>query len=135
MIAKSLIAAAAVAATLSVALPAEDAKADVDVTIGIGAGGYHSGYGYDDYGYAPGYVHGGYDHGYDDDYGYGGYRPYRSHISCGRGRNIVDNSGFNKVKPVDCSLPGYRYTAWKKGHKYMVRMNGKGNITDIRRIF
>ncbi len=124
MIAKSLIAAAAVAATMTMALPAQDARADVDVTIGIGVGGYHPGYGYNGYGY-----------GYGDGYGYQGHKPYSRQISCNKGRRIVDNSGFNKVKAVDCSLPGYRYTGWKKGHKYMVRMNGKGNITGIKRIF
>jgi len=124
MIAKSLIAAAAIAATLTMALPAQDAKADVDVTIGIGIGGFHPGYGYNDYGY-------GYGHGYP------AYKPY-SHsrnVSCSTGRRIVDRSGFNKVKAVDCTLPGYRYTAWKKGHKYMVRMNGRGHITGVRKIF
>lgn len=122
MIVKSLIAAAAIAATLTMALPAQDAKADVDVTIGIGIGGLHPGYGYNDYGYG---------------YGYPAYKPY-SHsrnVSCSTGRRIVDRSGFNRVKAVDCTLPGYRYTAWKKGHKYMVRMNGRGHITGVRKIF
>jgi hypothetical protein len=120
MIAKSLIAAAAVAATMTLALPAQEAKADVDVNIGIGLGGY-----------VPGYYSGGYGHGYG--YGYPSRKPYR--ISCGTGRRIVDNSGFNRVKAVDCSLPGYRYTAHKKGHKYMVRVNGRGNITGVSRIY
>ncbi len=128
MIAKSLIAAAALAATMTLALPAQEAKAEVDVNIGIGFGGY-----------APGYYGGGYghDYGYDDDFGYGyGHRPQRSHrISCGAGRRIVDNSGFNRVKAVDCSLPGYRYVAHKKGRKYMVRVNGRGNITGVSRIY
>jgi hypothetical protein len=127
MIGKSLLAAAALAATMTVAIPASQARADVDVDIGIGFGGY-----------APGYYGGGYGHGYDYDYGYG-YDRYPAHrpnrISCGTGRRIVDNSGFNRVKAVDCDLPGYRYTAHRKGHKYMVRVNGRGNITGVSRIY
>lgn len=130
MIGKTLIAAAAVAATFAVALPAPEARADVDVDIGIGivpgyyAGGYTGG----------GYYHGDYD--YDRDYGYGhGYRPYRKGISCGTGRNIVADAGFHRVRPVDCELPGYRYTARKNGHKFVVRVNARGNITDIRRVY
>jgi hypothetical protein len=131
MIAKSLIAAAALAATMTVAMPAPDAKADVDVDIGIGFGGYVPGY------YGGGYGHG-YDYGYDQDYdyGYGHYPTHRpNRISCGTGRRIVDNSGFNRVKAVDCDLPGYRYTAHRKGHKFMVRVNGRGNITGVTRIY
>lgn len=120
MIAKTLIAAAALAATMTVAMPAQEAKADVDVDIGIG--------------FFPG---GGYGHGYHDSgYGWGYYperRPYR--ISCGEGRRIVDRSGFNRVRPVDCELPSYRYSAWKHGKKFMVRVNGRGNIMDIRRVY
>ena len=57
MIAKSLIAAAALATTMTLALPADEAKADLDVNIGIGVGvgvgagfypGYYPGY-YPDY--------------------------------------------------------------------------------------
>jgi hypothetical protein len=135
MIGKTLIAAAAVAATFAVALPASEAKADVDVDIGIGIvpGGYYAG------GYTGGgYYQGGYD--YDRAYGYGhgyghGYRPYRKGISCGTGRNIVADAGFNRVRALDCELPGYRYTARKNGHKFVVRVNARGNITDIRRVY
>jgi hypothetical protein len=125
MFAKSLIAFAALAATMTVALPAQDAKADVDVDIGIGffpGPGY--GHGFDDYGYQ------------DSGYGWGYYPEHRPHrISCGQGRRIVDRSGFRRVKPVDCELPGYRYTAWKHGKKFMVRVNGRGNITGVNRIY
>jgi hypothetical protein len=123
MIFKSLIAAAAIAATMTFALPAQEAKADVDVKIGIGLGGYVPGY-YGGYGYGGGYGHG-YGHGYKR----------ARHISCGTGRRIVDSAGFNRVRAVDCSLPGYRYTAHKKGRKYMVRVNARGNIVNVSRIY
>ena len=125
---KSLIAAAAVAATMTFALPAQDARADIDVDIGIGFGGYVP----DDYG-----VPYGYGHGYEDGYGYGyGYPVHRPHrISCAQGRRIVDRSGFTRVRPVDCELPGYRYTAHRNGHRFMVRVNGRGHITGVSRVY
>jgi hypothetical protein len=132
MILKSLFAAAAVATALTVAIPAPEAKADIDVDIGIGVGGYFPGYYRNDYVYDYGYG-GGYGHGYGDGYGHA-YRPHRDVISCNRGRKIVDRSGFNRVRAVDCDLPGYRYTAWKNGRQFMVRMNGRGDITNVRRI-
>jgi opacity protein-like surface antigen len=127
MMTKSLFAAAAVAVTMTVALPAQEAKADIDVDIDVGFGGF-----------LPGYYYYGYDNDdfYDGDYGYDSHpvhRPY--HISCSAGRRIVDRSGFNRVKAVDCELPGYRYTARKRGQKYMVRVNGRGVITSVSRIY
>ena len=128
MIAKSLLAAAALAATMTLAMPATEAKADVDVQIGIGFGGYVPGY------FGGGYGHR-YDYDYDLDYGYGHYPVHRpNRISCNTGRRIVDNSGFNRVRAVDCDLPGYRYTARRNGHKFMVRVNGRGEITGVSRI-
>ena len=143
MIAKSLIAATAVAATMAVALPASDAKADVDVTIGLGVGGYYpevdvtiglgvGGY-YPDYypAYRP-YAYGGYGH-YERYNRYDAYDRYDHGISCGKGRRIVDHSGFNNVRAIDCNGSNYRYSAWKKGHRYVVRVNRDGDITRIRR--
>lgn len=112
MIAKSLIAAAAVA-TMAAAMPMSqaEAKTTIDIDIGFGfGGGYYGGY---------------YDH----------HHAKPKYISCKKGRKIVDWSGFNKVHAVDCSLPGYKYTAWKKGHKYLVKVNGKGHIYAVNKIF
>ena len=117
MIVKSLIAALAV--TMTVALPTQEAKADLDVNIGVGL---YPGYG----DYNPGYP------GYYDDDVYPVYK--KNHISCGKGAKIVDYSGFYKVKAIDCSLPKYKYTAWKKGKKYVVVLNGKGNIINYYKI-
>lgn len=131
MLTKSLIAAAAVAATLAVAVPAPEAQAktnfDIDVNLGlpIYGDGYGYGYGYD----------GGYGHDYGDDGYYpahGGYSHYG--ISCGEGKRIVRWSGFREVRAVDCDRPGYKYTAWKHGRKYLVRVNGAGAITHVKRV-
>lgn len=120
MIGKSLFAAAAVAAALAAALPASEAKADVDVSIGIGVGGYYPGY--PAYGGYYGSWHGGWPH-----------EPRR--MSCRRGANIVDGAGFYHVSPIDCGAPSYAYTAWKRGHKYVVRLTGYGAIASVRRVF
>ena len=116
MITKSLIAAAAVAASVAAFAPAQQAQAktNIDIGIGFGFGGYYPGYGY---GYAP------------------VYDPYFGAISCHKGKKIVKWSGYNNVQPVDCSLPGYKYTGWKWGHKYLVRVNAGGNITGVQMIF
>lgn len=111
MIGKSLIAAAAVATTLGLALPASQAQAGVDINITLGGGGYFPGY------YQPNYPV---------------YNP--GHISCKKGRKIVDNSGFNFVKAIDCSLPGYRYTGFKGGKKYVISVNRFGNIYKVHKI-
>lgn len=117
MIAKSLIAAATLATVAAVALPASqaEAKTHIDFNIGIGVG---AGY--------PGYWG-----------GYPVYEPYyyKSHISCKKGAKIVDWSGFNNVHAIDCSLPGYKYTAWRNGHKFVVRVGGNGNITNVNKVF
>ena len=122
MIAKSLIAAAAIAATLSVAAPVQqaEAKTNVDINIGFGLGG---GYGY-----------GGYD-GYYAYYPEPIYEPRYRSISCSRGARIVDRSGFHDVRAVDCSLPGYQYVAWRHGHQYLVLMDRRGTIVDVNRIY
>lgn len=111
MIAKSLIA-AALATSMAVALPASqaEAKTDIDISFGFGVGGFYPGY-------------------------YAAYPAYDNHISCKKGAKIVDWSGFHNVKAIDCSLPGYRYMAWKNGHKYMVRVGGSGHITSVNKIF
>lgn len=132
MIAKSLFAAAALAATLAMGLPAPEAKADVDVEIGIGVGGYVPGYYGSGYGYAPRPAYR-YGHGYG--YGYRAYDGYDDGITCNMGRKIVYRSGFRDVRALDCHGPGYRYSAWKRGQEYVVRVNQDGEITRIRRVY
>ena len=127
MITKSLIAAAAVAASLTALAPVQQAQAKVNVDINLGLGG----------GFYPGHGHG---HGYGYGYGYGGgyypvMHPYYRGISCNKGRKIVNWSGFNKVHAFDCSAPVYQYRAWKNGHKYRVKVSMKGNIIGVKKIF
>jgi hypothetical protein len=116
MIAKSLIAASAVAASLVAFAPAQEAQAGVDIDVHFGVPGY--------YPYYP--VYPVYPVVVD---------PWYGAISCKKGKNIVKWSGFSKVNAVDCSLPGYKYTGWKYGHKYLVKVSGSGDIYSVHRIF
>jgi hypothetical protein len=117
MITKSLIAAAAVAASLTALAPVQQAQAGVDIDVHLGGG----------LGFYPGY-------GYGGGYGYPVYEPYYDGISCKKGRNIVKWSGFHNVNAFDCSKPVYRYSAWKNGKKYHVRVSMNGNIIGVKKV-
>lgn len=124
MIMKSLIAAGAVAASLAVLAPVEQAQAKVHVNVGIGlglGGGYYPGY-YPGYGYGGGY------YPVVDPYYGGG-------ISCNKGGRIVSWSGFHNVYPFDCSAPVYQYKAWKHGQPYRVKVSISGDIIGVRPMF
>jgi hypothetical protein len=113
MITKSLFAAAAVAVSLTALAPVQQAQAKVNVDIHFGGLGIYPGYGYG---------------------GYPVYQPYYDGISCKKGRNIVKWSGFHNVNAFDCSKPVYRYSAWKNGKKYHVRVSMNGNIIGVKKI-
>ena len=114
MLTRSLIAFAA-ALALTAVLPAGEAqaKSNVDINVGIGFGGY-VGPGY-------GYVGAGYDHDYTPDY-----------VSCSQARKVVRWNGFKGVKALDCSAPSYRFSGWKAGKKYNIKVNGWGDITGVK---
>ena len=119
MITKSLIAAAAVAASLTALAPVQQAQAKVNVDINLGFGG----------GFYPGYY---------PDYGYGGgYYPvidpyYGGGISCNKGKKIVKWAGFHNVHAFDCGAPVYQYKAWKFGNPYKVKVNMSGDIIKVK---
>jgi hypothetical protein len=117
MITKSLIAAAAVAVSLTALAPVQQAQAGTDfnfnIGVGLGGGGFYPGYGYG---------------------GYPVYEPYYDGISCHKGKKIVKWSGFHNVNAFDCSKPDYRYSAWKNGKKYHVRVNMNGNIIGVKKV-
>jgi hypothetical protein len=120
MITKSLIAAAAVAVSLTALAPVQQAQAGVHIDLNLG-GGFYPGYGYG----------GGYGGGYYpviDPYFGGG-------ISCHKGKNIVKWSGFHNVNAFDCGKPVYQYMAWKFGHKYKVKVSMSGDIVGVKKIF
>ena len=121
MITKSLIAAAAVAVSLTALAPVQQAQAKVNVDINLGlGGGFYPGYGYGD--------------GYGDGY-YPVYQPNYGGISCNKGSKIVDWSGFHNVHAIDCSKPIYQYHARKNGHKFRVKVGMNGNIFGVKKLF
>lgn len=113
MLAKSLIAAGAVAISLAALEPVEEASAKTKVFVDIGIGtGYYP---------YPAY-------GYDVGYGYGG------GISCWKGAKIVKWAGFRDVGPYDCGGPVYGYKARKFGDWYKVKVNWQGDIVSVRHL-
>jgi hypothetical protein len=119
MITKSLIAVAAVAASLTALAPVQQAQAKIHVDLNVGLYPYGGGYGYGG-GYYPVPV--------IDPYFGGG-------ISCHKGKNIVKWSGFHNVNAFDCGAPVYQYMAWKNGHKYRVKVSMNGNLFGVKKIF
>jgi hypothetical protein len=122
MITKSLIAAAAVAASLTALAPVEQAQAKIHVNANVylGGGGFYPGY--------PGYGYG------------GGYYPvvdpyYGGGISCFKGKKIVKWAGFYNVNPIDCGAPVYQYKAWKFGNPYKVKVSISGDIIKVKPLF
>ncbi|WP_421693831.1 hypothetical protein [Aestuariivirga sp.] len=139
LLSKSLLAVAALAASFAITLPAAPAKADVDVEIGIGTG-YGGGYGGG--GYGGGYGGGGYGGGYGGG-GYGGgwgggYYPPRPvtgiYVDCNGGRRILSRYGYIGIRMLECRGPVYRYSAWKNGRQYLMRVDARGDVSRIRRI-
>jgi hypothetical protein len=125
MITKTLIAAAAVAVLAAGISAPANAKVHVDLFVG----GLNPGY------YDPGYPvyepaprprrH----HNYD-------YEPepvYQSYgVSCEEGRDNVRDSGFYKVRAVNCDGRRYTYKARRDGNPYIVRVSRRsGEIVSV----
>ena len=59
----------------------------------------------------------------------------RRGISCQRGKRIVENAGFRRVRIRDCKGRNFRYTGRKKGDNFEIRVNSRnGRIVSVRRI-
>ncbi len=124
MIAKTLIAAAAVA-TLATAVSAPaNAKVNVDLYVG----GFDPGY------YEPSYPV------YDaprrpryNDYDYEPAPVYQRYgISCEEGRDYVRDSGFRKVRAINCGGKRFTYKARRDGNPYIVRVSRRnGEIISV----
>lgn len=74
-------------------------------------------------------------------YYYGGYwylEPYwnvpiYSRVSCGEGRSIVNDSGFYRVRTIECSGRNYTYSAHRRGDVFRVAINSRtGEIVSVR---
>jgi hypothetical protein len=128
MIMKTLFAAAAVSAlAVGVSAPA-NAKVKVDVYLGGYAPDYPGYYepAYPVYQPAPRPRH--HYPRYDDEADYDNYG-----ISCEEGRDQVRDSGFRKVRALDCDGPRYSYRARRNGETFVVRVSSRsGNIISVR---
>jgi hypothetical protein len=114
MITKSLIAAAAVAVSLTALAPVQQAQAKLNVDLNVNLGG----------GIYPGYGYGG---GY-----YPVYEPYYGGgKSCWQVKQKLKMMNFKQVQPFDCGAPTYRFTAKKNGVHVKVKTNVWGNILAV----
>jgi hypothetical protein len=56
-------------------------------------------------------------------------------VSCGEGRDIVDDSGFNRVRTVECSGRNYTYLGRRHGDTFRVTLNSRtGRIVSVREL-
>lgn len=61
---------------------------------------------------------------YDPRYGFHGDEPRFAHrIACAEARSMVRERGYRKVMTKDCAGKSYSFTAIKKGHRYLVKVN------------
>ena len=138
MLKKTIIAGFAMFIAIFAFEPVQDAQAKVKVY--IGNGGYYGG-GYNPYYRDPYYRP---RPRYYDPVPYYG-NPYpprrryiaphrRGRISCARGKRIVRNRGFYKVKARDCRGRNYMFHARKNGKKYRVYVKSRnGRVYRINR--
>jgi hypothetical protein len=71
---------------------------------------------------------------YDDEPVYEHRRPrYESYrISCDDGRQAVRDSGFRKVRPIDCSGRSYTYKARRHGNPFVVKVSSRnGRVISV----
>jgi hypothetical protein len=116
MFAKSLLAAAAVAAGL-VAVQPQTAAAKANVDINVYLPGVGMGY--------PGY------HG--PAYGFPVFAPRK--MSCFQGKQSLRWKGFRQVDAFDCTGRLYGYTARRHGKFFRVRLNSfSGQVVSLRKI-
>jgi hypothetical protein len=121
---KSILVAAAVAATAVISTGAAEAKPKVNVDIFLGGPGYYydPGYGYYDPPVRPVRPRPVYD--YEDDYG----------VSCRGGAREVRHNGFRDVRAIDCDGRRYRYKATRYGRSYIVTVSSRsGEIIAVDR--
>jgi hypothetical protein len=121
MITKTLIAAAAVSAIAFGAASPANAKVNVDLYLGgLGPGYYEPAY--------PVYEEPRYEHRRPR-YEYSG-------ISCEDGRDLVRDSGFRKVRAIDCDGKRYSYKARQHGDTFIVKVSRRsGNIISVQQTY
>jgi hypothetical protein len=53
-------------------------------------------------------------------------------ISCQRGKHVVENAGFRRVRTRDCTGKNYRYYGRKKGDEFEIAVSRFGRILSVR---
>ena len=143
MLFKSIIAAAAIAATAALGT-ATTAHADPTVGFSIGFGFADGGFmpppprhfgGPDpfwDGGFHRRHRHFGWDNAYAEPYA----APVMNYgLSCSSAGNVVRAAGFRGVQATDCSRPVYGYEAWKRGELFRVNVSMAGRIVAVEPIY
>jgi len=65
-------------------------------------------------------------------FGYGFIAP---RVSCGEGRAIVRDRGFNRVRTIECRGATFTYLGRRHGNDYKVMVNARtGRIADVDRV-
>lgn len=125
MIAKSLIAAAAVAISVAgfSATSANAGKWDVDINL------------YPDYGYGVGYGIGAGYPIYDEPIYH--HRPHHVvRVSCEEGAWSVRSAGFRKVRVNECDGRSYTYTGKRHGERFLIKVSSRsGEIISVRSFY
>jgi hypothetical protein len=114
-------------AALSMAFLTGAAEAKTKVVIGIGTPGwYHGGYCYN-HPYrcrpAPRAVYYNYHVNPGPVIYYNNRAPLRGKMSCNRARNLVDDSGFNRVNVRECGGSVYTFTGMRNGNRFVVKVD------------
>jgi hypothetical protein len=56
-------------------------------------------------------------------------------VSCGEGRAIVRDRGFNRVRTIECRGATFTYLGRRHGNDYKVMVNARtGRIADVDRV-
>lgn len=114
MIAKTLIAAAAIATAATLAAPAQ-AGTHIDLNVGLGGFSSYPAYDYPAY---PVYDAPVYHHGWG--------------VSCEEGRQSVKWAGFRHVRPLSCGGKRLTYQARKHGDTFIVKVSRRsGDIVSV----
>jgi hypothetical protein len=53
-------------------------------------------------------------------------------ISCQRGKRVVEDAGFRRVRTRDCTGQNYRYFGRKKGDEFEITVSRFGRILSVR---
>jgi hypothetical protein len=125
MINKTLIAAAAVVATVAgfSATAAHAGKPNIDVYVDLGGNFGYGGYGYYDSGYPI----------YDEPHHV--YKPKHWGISCEQGAWSAREAGFRRVRVNECDGRSFTYTGKRHGERFLIKVSrSSGDIISVRRI-